>query len=521
MKIIQKIKLINFKRFNDFEVEFFNDINLLIGDNEAGKSSILTAIELVLSGNKSKIDALGIENIFNAKVISNFLSGEKSFDKLPRLQIELHLNEQNNPELFGRINIEGIQANGLQMVCEPNEELSAEIKLVLEQESDNFPFEYYITRFITFSGDSYTGYRKFFRFLSLDSTQINSDYATRDYINTVFESMVDPKQRASLANQYRKQKVSFRDNQLNILNDDLENYQFSIRTGSKSNLQTDLTITEDSVQIDHRGKGRQCFIKTEFALRRYDQKRNLDTLLLEEPENHLSHSNMRRLINRISESQAKQIFIATHSSLISSRLDLRKTILLNSNSQKPLLLKSLREDTAKFFIKAPDNNILEFILSSRVILVEGDAEYILIDTLYSKLTNSTLEADNVHVISVGGTSFKRYLDLANMLKIRTAVIRDNDKNAQAKCVDGYTEYVADNIKVFYEPDDNKSTFEICFYELNKEVCDSLFLEGRKTLTVLEYMLDNKADCAFTLLDKKSHLLVSPNYIKEAVAWINE
>ena len=55
---------------------------------------------------------------------------------------------------------------------------------------------------------------------------------------------------------------------------------------------------------------------------------------------------------------------------------------------------------------------LEFILSSKVILVEGDAEYILIDAIYSNVTGSSLEADDVHVISVGGTSFKRYLDLA-------------------------------------------------------------------------------------------------------------
>ncbi|WP_350636635.1 TOPRIM nucleotidyl transferase/hydrolase domain-containing protein, partial [Pseudoalteromonas sp. GW168-MNA-CIBAN-0100] len=59
------------------------------------------------------------------------------------------------------------------------------------------------------------------------------------------------------------------------------------------------------------------------------------------------------------------------------------------------------EDTAKFFMKAPDNNVLEFILSAKVILVEGDAEYILLDSFYSLVTDSSLEADDIHVISVG------------------------------------------------------------------------------------------------------------------------
>uniref|UniRef100_UPI00331982F3 ATP-binding protein n=1 Tax=Pseudoalteromonas sp. 43-MNA-CIBAN-0464 TaxID=3140425 RepID=UPI00331982F3 len=61
--------LFNFKRFSNFEVQFTEEINLLIGDNEAGKSSLLTAIELVLSGSKSKIDSIGIDNLFNKQII--------------------------------------------------------------------------------------------------------------------------------------------------------------------------------------------------------------------------------------------------------------------------------------------------------------------------------------------------------------------------------------------------------------------------------------------------------------------
>lgn len=521
MRIIEKLKLLNFKRFSCFEVDFVSDINLLIGDNEAGKSSILNAIELVLGGSKSKVEAVGLESLFCTTAISEFLAGEKNIEGLPKLHVEIHLNEQNNPDLFGRNNLDGIQANGLQLICEPNEDLTAEIKQVLEQESDNFPFEYYSIRFSTFAGEAYTGYRKFLRYIALDSSQVNSEYATKEYIKNVYDSLVETPQRVNLKNDYRLQKIYFKDNKLNAINDFLENYQFAIRSGSKANLETDLTITEDDVPIEHRGKGRQCFIKTEFALKRYREEQNIDTLLLEEPENHLSHTNMKKLIGRISESQAKQIFIATHNSLISTRLDLRKSIFLNSSSLEPVLLKNLPEDTSKFFMKAPDNNVLEFILSSKVILVEGDAEYILIDALYNNFTESTLESDDVHVISVGGTSFKRYLDLAKLLNIRTAVIRDNDGDHRANCVENYEEYSSENIKIFFDCDDAKNTFEVCLYELNKEICEELFKPGRRKLDTLEYMLKNKADCAFRLRDEKADKLVSPDYLKQAFAWINE
>jgi predicted ATP-dependent endonuclease of OLD family len=172
-------------------------------------------------------------------------------------------------------------------------------------------------------------------------------------------------------------------------------------------------------------------------------------------------------------------------------------------------------------MKAPDNNILEFVLSNKVILVEGDAEYMLIDALYAKATEKTLEEDDVHVISVGGTSFKRYMEIAKALKIKTAVIRDNDKDYQAKCVDNYTDYIADNIKVFSDTNNDNYTFEVCLYHKNKDICDSLFSGGNIKKLPLEFMLDNKAESALRLVDKYSEDLDAPEYIQQAIQWINE
>jgi hypothetical protein len=59
---------------------------------------------------------------------------------------------------------------------------------------------------------------------------------------------------------------------LSAINDTLETYQFGVRSGAKSGLEANLDITEDGISIRHRGKGRQCFIKTEFALQRHQQQ---------------------------------------------------------------------------------------------------------------------------------------------------------------------------------------------------------------------------------------------------------
>jgi len=57
------------------------------------------------------------------------------------------------------------------------------------------------------------------------------------------------------------------------------------------------------------------------------------------------------------------------------------------------------------------------------------------------------------------------------------------------------------------------------YEDNRSVCDELFLPGRTKLTVQDYMLKNKTDAAFTLLEKNGAALVAPKYIQDAVSWI--
>jgi putative ATP-dependent endonuclease of OLD family len=522
MQYIKQLKLLNYKRFKEFEVEFDSKINTIIGDNEAGKSTILQAIELLSSGSRHKVEATGIESILNKDSVTEFLAGEKTFEKLPEIHVEAYLSDETNPDLVGRHHSKApIDASGLHMACLPNEDLINEINQVLALDNGNFPFEFYIVKFITFNGEAYSGYRRFLKCLTIDSSKINSEHANNEYIRTVYDSTVEHANRVSLSNEYRLQKIQFKENNLKEINEGLGSYELAIRSGSKYNLEADITLTQGDIPIDARGQGQQCFIKTEFALNRNAENNTLDTLLLEEPENHLSHSNMKKLISKISESHQNQIIIATHSSLISTRLDLRKSILLNSSSDKPLKLNDLSTSTSKFFMKAPDNNILEFVLSRKVMLVEGDAEYMLIDALYKRTTGKTLEEDDVHIISVGGTSFKRYMELAKNLKIRAAIIRDNDKDYQGKCIDNYVDYIADNIKVFSDTNNDNYTFEVCLHHKNKAVCDKLFSGGNIKKQPLDFMLDNKAESSLRLVENHSEDLDPPEYIQQAIQWINE
>lgn len=512
----------NFKRFTSFEVDFDRQLNILVGDNESGKSSILQAIDIVLSGSRNKVENIGLENMFNYQIINNFLQSDRKYENLPTLTVELYLNEQNNPDMFGRNNQKGTDFNGLKLICEPNDEFSKDIKEILQQSNTNFPFEYYSIGFNTFADITYSSYRKYLKHIVVDNSLMSSEYAMKEYVHDIYNATAQGVEKLTNQHKYREHKENFRNNVLSTLNSRLTAYSFAIKNSPKANLETDLAILEDNINIENKGKGKQCFIKTELALQR--SQSDLDIVLIEEPENHLSHINMQKLVQKISQANDKQIFIATHNDLISARLDLRKTILLNSNGISSLTLNTVPESTAKFFMKAPDNNILQFVLSKKVILVEGDAEYILMEAMYRKVTNEELNQSDIHIIAVGGTSFKRYLDLAKALSIKTAVITDNDGNIDRNIIKKYEDYVNPeirHIKIFNDIDIQRKTFEICMYIDNQEICENLFASARKTLSVQDFMLDNKADCAFLILEKKVNEINVPQYIKEAIQWIKE
>lgn len=513
---IEKLRVFNFKKFGFLDIDFKDNVNVIIGDNESGKSTILLAIDLVLNGSRNKVENLGLDNLFNTTIVDDFFEINK-YEALPKLTVEVYFNNIEDEDFYGRNNSLESDYYGISLICEPREDLSRDIQEILNQNSNNFPFEYYSIYFQKFSGKPYLGFKKYFRHILLDNTLINNEYATNSYIKTLYNSNISLSEKNKHLNEYRKLKSSFCDEVFNELNQKTGEYAFSVKNNTKSNLETDLTITEGNIDIQNRGKGRQCFIKTEFALQK--NQNELDFVLLEEPENHLSHLNMKNLIKRINDSKTKQLFIATHSNLISSRLDLRNTILLNSNSKVSIDLGKLEDTTAKFFMKAPDNNLLEFILSKKSILVEGDAEFILLEKFFEIITGKSTSFFNINIISVGGTSFKRYLEVSNLLNIKTAVIRDNDNNYEKKCVENYKDYISDFVAIFSETNNDLSTFEISMYNVNKNICDELFGPNRNTRSVLQYMLDEKADCSFELLDKKSDKINVPNYIIEAIQWL--
>jgi putative ATP-dependent endonuclease of OLD family len=265
---VKGLVLRNFKRFKTLDLEFDPELNILVGGNEAGKSSVLQALDIVLSASRSKVEALGLETLFNADCIAEFLDGERKIADLPELLAEVYLDGiDGQHELDGQNNSRRASYLGIKMVCRPIDEYTKHIQSILADKRESFPFEYYAILFQTFTDHSISPYEKPLRHLLIDSSQINNEYATREYTRSMYAAHATVAQRNYHSYEYRKAKSRFRDDVFKEINEALDTYKFGIRTSPKASVETDIMITEGDIPIESKGKGRQCFIKTEFALR--------------------------------------------------------------------------------------------------------------------------------------------------------------------------------------------------------------------------------------------------------------
>ena len=96
---IKKLVIKNYKKYRDISIELNSGINIFVGDNNSGKSTILEAISMVLTG---KINGIPITNKlnldwFNYEVREEFKSSiiNKSYIDPPSILIEAYFEPES------------------------------------------------------------------------------------------------------------------------------------------------------------------------------------------------------------------------------------------------------------------------------------------------------------------------------------------------------------------------------------------------------------------------------------------
>ena len=526
--MISKVILKNFKGFQNIELECNKEKNILIGENGSGKTTILYAIGLVLSGSHAQIEKNGLASLFNSTAISRFLNS-RDIKLLPELFVEIYFDDsyeeiKNNFDIEGTHNSKGMDSYGVSLRIIPNNDFNKEImEALIDSDWRVFPFEFYKVEFLSFNGKIYTSYTKPFKFLYslVNTSQINTTQENQKRIEEIYLDRIPIENRAKVNHEFRKSY----DNLLtqlkssNLVKDNDSEYDLYFEDSEKS-FRNSVSAIKDGIDIKNLGQGEKVLLSVENSY--CFLKDSVKILLIEEPENHLSYLNMLKLISILNSKTGIQVFIGTHSNMIASRLGIDNiTLLKEGNVSK---IQNLQRDTIRFFKKSTNQNLLNFALTDKVILVEGNAEYILMEKFFDMHHQVNPELLGVSIISVDGLSFKRYLEIAKEFESKkVAVITDNDKNYTTNILEKYSifdEY--NNIKVFSDQSDENYTFEVCVYNNNKSFIDGANLT--RSDDVLEFMLGNKSEFALRLLEKldSSNSLEDfkiPEYIKGAIEWV--
>jgi putative ATP-dependent endonuclease of the OLD family len=256
--------------------------------------------------------------------------------------------------------------------------------------------------------------------------------------------------------------------------DSAQNTRFHIDNPTLKNI---LEILKLTLQDERSGLGTYnlLFIAAELLNLRRSDYDGLKLGLIEEIEAHLHPQAQLRVVSALEDEAREggvQLIITTHSPNLASKIKIENLILCHGKSVYPLgkAYTKLKETDYTFLERFLDVTKANLFFAQGVILVEGDAENILIPTI-SKLIGKDLTSHGVSVVNVGGTSFLRYGSIfkrqigTGELKMPVAIITDLDVKPDDETT-GKTEatrnkqekYNGQSVKTFVSP---HWAFEYC------------------------------------------------------------
>jgi putative ATP-dependent endonuclease of OLD family len=353
------------------------------------------------------------------------------------------------------------------------------------------------------------------------------------YISKIIKDGLDEKEIVALSQAYRKLKEAFKDDSaMSKINAKItdeakisdKNVSVSVDMSVKNSWETILMTYIENIPFQQIGKGEQCIIKTNLALS-HKMALASNLILIEEPENHLSHSNLNILTNNINEKcSEKQLIITTHSNYIANKLRLDNIIFLSNKIVT--YFSNIDKEDADYFYKLPGYDTLRLILSQSAILVEGPSDELIVQKAFFYKYNVLPIEKGVDVISVKGLSFKRFLSIAKMTTKKVAVITDNDGDYNKNILEKYAPFnECPNIKICADNRNEIKTLEPQFVDANKEDLKKLrtLLNIEETRypnseSISKYMQQNKTDWALFVFDAGEHYNI-PQYINDAIDFV--
>jgi len=532
--LITKVKIHGYRIFKNFEFLPNKGFNLIVGANESGKSTLMEAMVLALTGRINGRRASDELNPywFNMALVNEFIQKRRAGENAapPEIRIELFLEDRSELQnLCGAINSEvPTQAcPGTSMRIIPNPDYAEDLEKWAQEPTPILPVEYYMEDWRDFADNKLTSRPRQLVTSVIDSRTVRSTTGIDYHLREILSDHLEPEERASISLAYRQVKESLSDSSLGAVNmringvhASLHNKPISLAMDQSARTSWENVVSPhvDRVPFSMSGQGQQAAIKISLAMKRQSKRANF--VMVEEPENHLSHTSLTTLLSRMADiaGEDQQIFVTTHSSYVLNRLGLNSLRLVGAdNAQK---MSDLNPDTVSYFKKLPGYDTLRLVLAEKIVLVEGPSDEIIFERIFKDLHGKRPMECGIDVISMRGLSLARCLEICSVLGKQVASLRDNDGADPADLRSDVDKWLSpERRKLFIGEVKHGKTLEPQLIHFNGEPALRKSLSIRKDADLPTWMTREKTEAALRLA-VSSETLTPPAYMRDAAQFIH-
>ncbi|WP_299111413.1 AAA family ATPase [uncultured Winogradskyella sp.] len=480
---LQNIKLWNFRKYGSNEafdltssnlnLNFTKGVNVLIGENDSGKTAIIDAIKLVLKTHSyewmridkddfyGNSDKFRIELLFKdlsieeAKNFTEWLSWEgEGEDAVPTLKLVYEANIRSERIIPSDVKA-GLSEEGYLLTSEAKEYLKVTyLKPLRDAKTELIPKKNSRLSQIFQEHEAFKGRDK-----GHPLKTIFEEFEER--IGYYFEGR-------EFEDQKGKELKKEIDGYLQSFYDATKETEIKVSEGKlKSILEKLELLVKDEINVGL-GTLNRLFMASELL---HLNKKDYDGLrlgLIEELEAHLHPQAQMQVIESLQKQKDIQLILTTHSPNLASKVELENIILCESNNAFPLGREYTKLDNNDYIFleKFLDTTKANLFFAKGIIMVEGWAEEILLPSL-AKSIGIDLTVKGVSVVNIGHTGFDHYSKI---------FLRNNTPDM--------------SIPVAVITDSDVKEYEIINDEIQKRNSDTISLENEQKLTDLNGKSEN-------------------------------